>query len=67
MYTNINNDQRHHNVTTLKEGFTEKRFFPEWSMGYDKKDIRIKDSEGSFDISDEKVLSLFDILDEGFG
>lgn len=67
LYSNILKDQRHYNVIKLKEGLIEKRFFPQWSMGYDKKNIELKDSEGSFNISDDKVFELFQILDEGFG
>jgi hypothetical protein len=67
LYANLTNDERHYNVITLKEGFIEKRFFPNWSMGYDKKNIRLRESQGSFSISDAEVFDLFEIIDEGFG
>jgi hypothetical protein len=67
LYINLTNDPRHRNITILKEGYIENRFFPEWSMGYDKNDITLKDSEGSFNISEQQVFKLFKIIDEGFG
>ncbi|HEY0053859.1 MAG TPA: BLUF domain-containing protein [Pedobacter sp.] len=67
LYANLIKDPRHYNVTILKEGIKEKRFFPEWSMGYDKKNIALKEPDGTFNISDQQVFELFAILDEGFG
>lgn len=65
LYQNLIKDRRHHKVITLKEGIIEKRFFPDWSMGYDKRNISVKNQHGAFDFSEEKVFELFDILNEG--
>lgn len=65
LYLNLLNDRRHHKVITLKEGIIEKRFFPAWSMAYDRRNISLQNPEGSFDFSDEEVFELFDILNEG--
>ena len=67
LYENLKKDERHYRVTTLKQGPVEKRFFPEWTMGFDQKDIKLRDLAGSFDVSDQKVFQLFNILDDGFG
>ncbi len=65
LYLNLEKDRRHHNVITLREGPSHKRYFPAWSMGYDQRNISVKNPDGSFDLSDERVFDLFDILNEG--
>lgn len=35
MYEKIHNDTRHTAVTTIKQGFIEKRNFPSWEMGFE--------------------------------
>ena len=65
LYLNLTKDRRHNRVTILKEGIIEKRFFPAWSMGFDQRSVSVKNSDGSFDYSDDKVFELFDILNEG--
>jgi len=34
LYDKIGNDPRHRGEITLREGFTEERQFPDWSMGF---------------------------------
>lgn len=63
LYRNIELDNRHYRVTLLKEGIINQRRFPDWSMGLDYRDVPLSDFRQSFPISDDKVLSLFDILD----
>lgn len=65
LYQNIQNDTRHYNVTRLKEGHIQKRFFPDWTMGFDTQSTSSVNSDGSFHFTDTEVLSLFNILDEG--
>lgn len=65
LYGNIVKDRRHHNVIILKEGTIEKRFFPGWSMGFDQRNVSLNKPDDAFDLSDEKVFELFDILNKG--
>jgi hypothetical protein len=62
LYRNIRNDSRHYEVTTLKEGVIEKRFFSDWTMGYDKSESSFDDTRISFDLADEKSFRLLNIL-----
>lgn len=34
LYSNIFKDNRHHHVNMMISGYHEKRFFPDWQMGY---------------------------------
>jgi hypothetical protein len=62
LYQNIQQDTRHLRVTTLREGPNDRRFFPDWTMAFKKRD----DDAASNDIlslDDQRILQLFDILD----
>ena len=63
LYNNLLMDDRHYRVQTLKEGEINKRFFPDWSMGFERKDIRPEMQEESLNMFAEKSLSLLSILD----
>jgi hypothetical protein len=55
--------KRHLRVTTLRAGSMEHRFFPDWAMALKKQDIGETHAE-ILSLHDEKVLKLFDILDD---
>lgn len=62
LYENIQLDQRHFRVTTLREGTIEKRFFPDWSMAYKRPDPTTN-RHGILSLQDDKVLRLFDVME----
>lgn len=62
LYQNIQKDQRHFRVTTLREGIIEKRFYPNWSMAFNKQHTADTGDE-ILSPQDGKVLQLFDILE----
>ena len=66
LYLNLLNDSRHHHVAVLKQGNSDRRFFPDWSMGYDKKNTNLEDTRKTFDFVDDKVIELLRLLDDGF-
>jgi hypothetical protein len=63
LYQNIEQDNRHYRVTLLKDGPIRRRSFPDWSMGLDYHDVPLSDLRQSFPVSDDKIFSLFNILD----
>jgi hypothetical protein len=63
LYQNLLKDSRHVNVTAIKRGFIQKRFFPNWSMGIDNKGSLTNYEDASFDIFDTQSSKLLDILD----
>lgn len=62
LYENIKQDSRHSRITTLKQGPISQRFFPGWSMGYDKSDLPLRNTKGSFDLKEPQSLQLLEIL-----
>lgn len=62
LYHNIQKDKRHFRVTILREAPIDHRFFPDWAMAFKRNDIHSKD-EATVSLHDEKVLQLFDILE----
>lgn len=62
LYQNIQRDPRHLRVTTLREGFVDRRYFPDWAMAF-KKDDTQEIEPGAVKFQDDKVLQLFDILE----
>lgn len=65
LYKNLLIDPRHYRVQTLKEGEINKRFFPDWSMGFERKEISPEMQEESLNLFAEKSLTLLSILDSG--
>lgn len=63
LYQNIQQDKRHLRVTLLQEDLIENRFFPDWTMAFKKSDATIKRSD-VLNLDAERVLQLFDILDD---
>ncbi|WP_207429406.1 BLUF domain-containing protein [Pedobacter sp. SYSU D00535] len=63
LYSNLLRDDRHYNVQTLKEGKIDQRFFPDWSMGFERKDISQEMQEETINMFAEKSLFLLSILD----
>lgn len=62
LYHNIQQDQRHLRVTTLKEGFISSRFFPDWAMAF-KRSVTTQEALDVVSLQNDKVLRLFDIMD----
>jgi hypothetical protein len=62
LYENIRHDERHFSVTTLREGFLDKRYFPDWSMGYDRS-AESFDQAHAFHFSGERSNQLLEILE----
>jgi hypothetical protein len=62
LYQNIQKDKRHLRVTTLREAPINHRFFPDWAMAL-KKQETFGSYEGIINLQDQKVLRLFDILE----
>lgn len=63
LYRNIEQDNRHYRVVLLKEGPVHHRRFPDWSMGVDDHEVPLSDPRQSFLVSDDKVFSLFNLMD----
>jgi len=63
LYKNLLTDPRHYRVQTLKEGEIDNRFFSDWSMGFERKEISLEMQEESLNLLAEKSLSLLSILD----
>jgi hypothetical protein len=62
LYQNIQQDNRHLRVTTLREAPIENRFFPDWTMAFKRSDPTVTNID-VLNLDAEKVLQLFDILD----
>ncbi|WP_207536186.1 BLUF domain-containing protein [Desertivirga arenae] len=65
LYQNLLRDARHYNVQTLREGPVNDRFFPDWSMGFEKKETNLETKEASFEVFTEKSITLLSIIDSG--
>ncbi|WP_207423926.1 BLUF domain-containing protein [Desertivirga brevis] len=63
LYNNLRVDGRHYQVEILREGKINQRFFPDWSMAFERKDEPPAMKEASFDLFTEKSISLLSILD----
>jgi hypothetical protein len=62
LYQNIQKDKRHLRVTTLREGLINQRFFPGWAMALKEQDTS-RSYVDVLSLQDQKVLQLFDILE----
>jgi hypothetical protein len=63
LYNNLRMDARHYQVQILREGKIDQRFFPEWSMAFERKDEPAAMKDNSFDLFTEKSIYLLSILD----
>jgi hypothetical protein len=69
LYNNIINDKRHSGISLLKEGDSETRYFPDWSMGYRTvQPTELREEDGFKDLNSPDIfqkqatLKLFKIL-----
>ncbi|MBS1527217.1 MAG: BLUF domain-containing protein [Bacteroidetes bacterium] len=63
LFDNIEKDNRHYNVTVLKEGPLYERHFAGWSMGVDYREMPLKDFQQTFSVFCDEVFSLFNVID----
>nr|WP_294897518.1 BLUF domain-containing protein [uncultured Pedobacter sp.] len=68
LYKDIVADTRHHLAVIIKEGDTNNRFFPDWSMGYkflNKKDLHTGQQSEYLGVIDRvSVMKLFKITNK---
>jgi hypothetical protein len=62
LYDTLKKDPRHEKVMILKKGTTDKRYFPDWYMGY--KDVNTNEIVLKSQASEDE-LSIFDALLQG--
>ncbi|WP_207534185.1 BLUF domain-containing protein [Desertivirga arenae] len=62
LYNKLLVDNRHYRVQTLKEGKIDKRQFPDWTMGFERKEVSPEEQKESLDVFADKSLSLLSLL-----
>jgi len=65
IYGKICKDPRHYSVIMLKDGYTAKRYFPDWSMGFKK--LSPSDLQNGYEPADgiinmDAVMQLFEAI-----